>query len=33
VIAGDAVEVEFPEFDVCVANIPYVCVPPMGESE
>nr|CAB3454417.1 unnamed protein product [Digitaria exilis] len=23
VIAGDAVEVEFPEFDVCVANIPY----------
>ncbi|KAL6656587.1 hypothetical protein ACP70R_004367 [Stipagrostis hirtigluma subsp. patula] len=23
VIKGDAVEVEFPEFDVCVANIPY----------
>ena len=23
VIAGDAVEVDFPEFDVCVANIPY----------
>uniref|UniRef100_A0A0D9WZB2 rRNA adenine N(6)-methyltransferase n=1 Tax=Leersia perrieri TaxID=77586 RepID=A0A0D9WZB2_9ORYZ len=23
VITGDAVEVEFPEFDVCVANIPY----------
>ncbi|XP_062189557.1 ribosomal RNA small subunit methyltransferase, mitochondrial-like [Phragmites australis] len=23
VIEGDAVEVEFPEFDVCVANIPY----------
>ncbi|KAJ1291044.1 hypothetical protein BS78_02G289400 [Paspalum vaginatum] len=23
VIAGDAVEVEFPEFDACVANIPY----------
>jgi 18S rRNA (adenine1779-N6/adenine1780-N6)-dimethyltransferase len=23
VITGDAVEVDFPEFDVCVANIPY----------
>ncbi|PUZ72194.1 hypothetical protein GQ55_2G373900 [Panicum hallii var. hallii] len=23
VIAGDAVEVDFPQFDVCVANIPY----------
>ncbi|RCV13185.1 hypothetical protein SETIT_2G327300v2 [Setaria italica] len=29
VIAGDAVEVEFPEFDVCVANIPYSISSPL----